>query len=148
MTILPTQSKARAAVRSIGPAGDEAFPTFFRRDCETCLTPLHIHVEHLGEHVSCPRCGHGFTATDSSHQASAAEIELQRRVTQFLWGCGMTGLQQLRVELHGRTVVLRGRVPSARDRWLCANCCARVAGVLRVIDELEIEESVAASSSV
>ena len=124
-------------------------PTFIRSDCETCLAPLQIRVEHLGERVQCPKCGHGFTADDPLiSNMSPADIDLHRRVTQFLHGRGISGLQHVRVELHGQDVSLRGRVASAHDRWLCVTCCSRVAGVARVIDELEVENSAVMNSFV
>lgn len=68
--------------------------------------------------------------------------ELRRRVQRFLGTRGIRGLEGVHVDVDGGVIVLRGRVASARDRWLCVSCSSRVAGVLRVIDELEFEEGV------
>ena len=69
--------------------------------------------------------------------------ELRQRVERFLTTRGIRGMEGFRVDVDGGVVVLRGRVASAHDRWLCVSCSSRVAGVLHVIDELEVEDGAA-----
>ncbi len=67
---------------------------------------------------------------------TAYEEDLKDRVRRFLHLKELRGMEDVQAEVVGGIVTLRGRVPSRRDRSLCTDCCRRVAGVLRVIDEL------------
>lgn len=44
------------------------------------------------------------------------------------------------VESHDSTVILRGRVSSPHEKWLCLECCKRVADVIHVVDDLKLVE--------
>jgi len=44
----------------------------------------------------------------------------------------------IEVESVGGDVTLRGEVSSFYQRQLCINCCRRVAGVIRLIDEIQV----------
>lgn len=76
-------------------------------------------------------------------EAGKDSRELRQRVRLFLNTRGIRGVESIDVEVNGATVVLRGRIASAHDRWLCVSCSSRVAGVLHVIDELEVEDDAA-----
>lgn len=67
-----------------------------------------------------------------------ADRDLQRRVVSFLHDRHVPGLRHLDVEVQDGTVVLRGRVNSFYEKQLCQNCCRRVAGVLRLVDEVTV----------
>ena len=67
---------------------------------------------------------------------TAYERDLQDRVRRFLHLKGTHGMEDIEAEVDGGVVILRGRVSSERERSLCTDCCRRVPGVLRVIDEL------------
>ncbi len=45
-------------------------------------------------------------------------------------------LPEIHVTVVGGTVAIRGNVGSRQEKWLCLECCRRVPGVMRVIDEL------------
>lgn len=47
-------------------------------------------------------------------------------------------LHAVKVAASGGTVIVRGILPSAHEKWLCLECCRHVAGVVRVIDELQV----------
>lgn len=64
--------------------------------------------------------------------------ELQRRVTNFLAGRHMPGLRKLTVEVADGTVTLFGRVASYYEKQLGVHCCQRVAGVMRVVDRVDV----------
>jgi osmotically-inducible protein OsmY len=59
-------------------------------------------------------------------------------VINFLVSRQIPGLKAIQIDAHGGTVTLRGKVTSPKQKRLCANCCQRVAGVVRVIDALQI----------
>jgi len=48
---------------------------YYRQPCVTCGRTLRIHVELLGEHVTCQHCGRSFVARDPA--ASSAESDRQ-----------------------------------------------------------------------
>jgi osmotically-inducible protein OsmY len=81
--------------------------------------------------------GNGVVAT-SIAAGSDADRDLERRVMNFLVGRQVPSLRQIAVEADRGTVTMRGRVYSFHHKQLCINCCTRVAGVLRLVDELTV----------
>ena len=70
--------------------------------------------------------------------AYSHDRDLERRVRNYLYGHRMPALKRIDVEADNGTVVLRGRVYSFFQKQLCIHCCRRVAGVIELIDELEV----------
>jgi hypothetical protein len=66
-----------------------------------------------------------------------ADEDLRFRVRLFLQQRGHRPLQQLEVEASSGVVTLRGTVPSFYLRQHALACVRHVAGILRVIDEME-----------
>lgn len=64
--------------------------------------------------------------------------DLESRVANYLLGYKMPALRELDVEADNGTVIVRGRVQSFYQKQLCINCSRRVAGVIRLIDEVEV----------
>jgi hypothetical protein len=64
--------------------------------------------------------------------------ELERRVRNFLDQRSIPSLRRLTVEAAGNSVVLRGTVRTYYEKQLAINCCQRVAGVLDVVDAIEV----------
>lgn len=71
---------------------------------------------------------------------SPSEEKLAERVRRFV-NERVPGCEDLIVEDRGCCVILQGRVPSAHAKWLCLQCSRHVAGVIHVIDELQIDEA-------
>ena len=71
-----------------------------------------------------------------SFVGSGADRDLERRVINYLVGRQVPSLRQIAVEADRGTVTMRGRVYSFHHKQLCINCCTRVAGVVRLVDEL------------
>lgn len=73
------------------------------------------------------------------------DVELERRVMNYLVGRHVPSLRHISVEAAGGTVTLRGKVRSFYEKQLCHNCCRRVAGVVQLVDDLDVAtaESVA-----
>jgi osmotically-inducible protein OsmY len=68
-----------------------------------------------------------------------ADRELRSRVVGYLCGQHVSDLRHLDVEARRGIVTLRGRVHTFHQKQLCLNCCQRVAGVLRIEDEIEVD---------
>jgi hypothetical protein len=45
-------------------------------------------------------------------------------------------LKDIRITVVGNTAVLRGKVRTMQEKWLCLKCCRHVPGVTRVVDDL------------
>ena len=66
------------------------------------------------------------------------DADLKRRVESFLFERHRAALRTVEVDvLHG-AVVLQGRVNTFYEKQICLNCCQRVAGVLKLVDEIEV----------
>lgn len=68
----------------------------------------------------------------------AVDHELKRRIINFLRTCRVPGLNDLEVEADTGTVIIRGTLPTDSAKWLCIECSRHVAGVVNVIDEVEV----------
>jgi hypothetical protein len=68
--------------------------------------------------------------------------DLERRTRIFLDRQNVPAVRRVTVSASQGAVKLRGRVGSFHERQLCVNCCQHVAGVMRVIDEIEVEYKV------
>lgn len=70
--------------------------------------------------------------------APQGDRDLERRVKNFLSRQHFQGLRSIQVHSEKGVVTIRGRVSSFHERQLCINCCQRVAGVIRLSDEVEV----------
>jgi osmotically-inducible protein OsmY len=75
------------------------------------------------------------------HETAFSEHDLRRRVLNFLSAHGILESHSLTVEADYGTIVIRGTLPSPRAKRLCIECCRHVAGVMTVIDQVEVELS-------
>lgn len=64
--------------------------------------------------------------------------DLELRVTNYLFGRQVPALRQIEVEADNGTVTLRGSVHSFHHKQLCIHCCRRVAGVIELVDEVQV----------
>lgn len=65
--------------------------------------------------------------------------DLERRVTNFFSNRHVGSLRQLQVEADCGVVTIRGQVKSYYEKQLGQTLARHVAGVLRVVDEVEVE---------
>lgn len=65
--------------------------------------------------------------------------ELKWRITACL-KTRIPDLQGIHITVVGNTAVLRGRVRTLKEKWLCLKCCHHVPGVMRVVDDLTTPE--------
>ena len=70
------------------------------------------------------------------------DAELERRIANFLFQRRVPGRECIQLNVYGGVVAVSGRIPTRYARWLCIECCRRVAGVIRVIDNVKIEPAV------
>ncbi len=77
-----------------------------------------------------------LTQSEATRGGQAADRELQRRIVNFLFEKGLWSLQHLETEVHGGVAVIKGRVRTYYEKQLATCCCQRVAGVLRVINDV------------
>ena len=64
--------------------------------------------------------------------------DLESRVANFLLGYKMPSLRHIDIEAENGTVIIRGRVHSFYQKQLCISCSRRVAGVVRLVDQVEV----------
>lgn len=72
-------------------------------------------------------------------QKKEGDVDLKRRVVNFLAGRHLPALKRLDVSVEGGVVTLRGRVKTFYEKQVGQQCCRRVAGVLNLIDEIDVE---------
>jgi osmotically-inducible protein OsmY len=77
--------------------------------------------------------------TQAASPAQQAEEDLLRRVKIFLAGRSMPALRRLKVTVEGNCVSLHGMVRTYYEKQLAVTCCQRVAGVINVVDGIEVE---------
>jgi hypothetical protein len=88
-----------------------------------------------------------MTATESdiaitTLDARNPDVELVKRVANFLYQRRVPGGDCVRLVAQGGMIAISGRFPTRYAKWLCIECCRRVAGVVRVIDNVTIAASV------
>jgi hypothetical protein len=65
--------------------------------------------------------------------------ELEARVRGFLGRHPFPVLRRLHVEMDGDAAILQGIVGSYYERQVAIECCKRVAGVRRVVDQIRVD---------
>ena len=64
--------------------------------------------------------------------------DLERRIVNYLYARQVPALRTISVQADNGTVTLRGEVFSFYQKQLCISCSRRVAGVLGLVDEIEV----------
>lgn len=68
----------------------------------------------------------------------ATDKDLESRVNRYLHGLNRVAPRKVHVRAKDGTVTLAGQVPSFYDKQLALNCCRRVAGVVRLVDQVRV----------
>ena len=71
-------------------------------------------------------------------QLPSSDQQLEQRVRLFLSGSNIPALRRLKVSVEGDTVMLAGQVNTYHEKQLAAEFTRRVAGVIHVIDLVEV----------
>jgi len=74
--------------------------------------------------------------------SSDADRDVERRVIVYLVGRQVPGLRQIDVHAQRGVVTLRGRVRSFYEKQLGQQVAQRVAGVVRLVDRIEVAPAV------
>lgn len=74
----------------------------------------------------------------STLYSASMDSELERRLANFLYQREVPGGNCVLLNAQGGVVVVSGVLPTRRAKWLCIECCRRVAGVIRIIDEVTV----------
>lgn len=89
-----------------------------------------------------------FNSSQRSSATESCDAELvQRIVTVLARRFGVTMIKEVHVNANGGVVTLYGWLPSQRDCALCCSCVSHTAGVLRVVDALQVGSSEAAATN-
>lgn len=68
----------------------------------------------------------------------SSDRDLERRVLNYLFGRQVSALRGILVQADNGRVTLRGEVYSFYQKQLCINCSRRVAGVVTLVDEIDV----------
>jgi osmotically-inducible protein OsmY len=74
-----------------------------------------------------------------------SDLDLERRVLNFLAGRFLPALRRLAIESEGGVVTVRGQVSSFYEKQVALHCCRRVAGVRDLIDAVDVESPILAA---
>jgi osmotically-inducible protein OsmY len=69
---------------------------------------------------------------------SPRDQDLERRIINYLSKQHFARLRSITVEAIQGLVTIQGLVGSYHERQLCISCCQRVAGVVQVVDHLQV----------
>jgi hypothetical protein len=78
--------------------------------------------------------------TPRNESAKPADRDLQHRIVLFLTLRHFRPLQGLQIEVRDGIVTLRGRIDSPQEKETRIRSVQRVAGVSRVVDEMQLRE--------
>jgi len=78
------------------------------------------------------------TALISLDESRRMERDLELRIRNFLDGRNIPGLRRIGVVVVGGQVTVQGRVRTFYEKQLALHCCQRVAGVIHVVDAIEV----------
>jgi hypothetical protein len=84
--------------------------------------------------------------TITAAPASAADADLARRIALFLEQRRLTSSNRLTVAADRGVVTLRGTAPTFHQRQLIVSATRRVAGVIQIMDELDVDPPRAVAS--
>lgn len=87
------------------------------------------------------RQANGHAPLSNYSSSCNGQFSLQRRVRNFLECRHVPGVERIKIEVDGNTVTVHGVLPSPDAKRICLECCRHVAGVIRLIDEVEVVSS-------
>lgn len=86
-----------------------------------------------------PQKSQEHRATMVAPRHTSEDIELESRIANFLHQQHASDGADIHADARHGTVVLSGKLPSRHAKWLCVECCRRVAGVIKLIDQVGVE---------
>jgi osmotically-inducible protein OsmY len=79
--------------------------------------------------------------------ALQSDVELASRVRVFLAGLRLPGLRGIAVDIDSGVATVSGTANSFHEKQLATHCCQRVAGVVSVVNEIDVEPRAARTPS-
>jgi osmotically-inducible protein OsmY len=79
-----------------------------------------------------------FSVMERPSRESDADRDLERRVMSFLAARHVPGLRYLAVQATNGVVTVSGQVLTFYEKQLCNQCCRRVAGVMELINAVNV----------
>ena len=80
------------------------------------------------------------SACQLAQDRETADRQLERRIRNFLEGLSLPELRDLELEVRNGAAVITGRVRTFYEKQLATSCCQRVAGVLSVLNEVQVAD--------
>ena len=68
------------------------------------------------------------------------DVDLERRIANFLYQQRVPRHARIRTDAQAGTVVVSGKCSSRHAKWLCVECCRRVAGVVNLVDRVIVDK--------
>lgn len=87
----------------------------------------------------------------SSHERAVAEGvngDVLTRVRLFLSACSVPALRRIRADQQGDAIVLKGQVHTFYEKQVATECARRVAGVIRVVNLIDVPARMLSSEGV
>ena len=78
-------------------------------------------------------------SVDSRTPRAAEDVDLENRIANFLFQQHVPSGERIHADAKVGTVVVSGKLPSRHSKWLCVECCRRVAGVVKLVDRLIVD---------
>lgn len=79
--------------------------------------------------------------TPNQPTSDLEDVDLRRRVLGYLEQRGYPAIRDLTISTNNGSVTLQGKLNSFYEKQICLSTCQRVAGVIRIIDEVEVAKS-------
>ena len=67
------------------------------------------------------------------------DVDLENRIANFLFQQHVLSGERIHTDAQVGTVVVSGKLPSRHTKWLCVECCRRVAGVVKLVDRVVVD---------
>lgn len=80
-------------------------------------------------------------ALEAEQCCPGSDADLSRRVLNFLHARNVPHCGDLEVEVRNGEAIVAGCVATGYEKQVVSSCCQRVAGVLRVINEVRVSAS-------
>jgi osmotically-inducible protein OsmY len=71
------------------------------------------------------------------------DVDLERRIANFLYQQRVSRGVRIRTDVQTGTVVVSGKCSSRHTKWICVECCRRVAGVVNLVDRVIVDQELA-----
>jgi osmotically-inducible protein OsmY len=79
-----------------------------------------------------------ISVMESPSRETESDRDLERRVLSFLAARHVPGLRYLAVQATNGVVTVSGQVLTFYEKQLCNQCCRRVAGVMELINAVNV----------